>query len=240
MSETYILEKKFNFRTFEIIYSSYCNFALFLCRKNASLPSCHSTEVSSKTAVDFYALFRKTCSWVLQNSENCEYRFGGPANIIQIDESVVAKRKYNHGRMIKEKWIFGGYDPDKKFGFLEFVEDRGAETVLEVIYRRILPGTKILSGGWSSYIPLSRPRPVVFLHEYVDHSKNFKDPITGVHTNNIEAMWGQAKKNLKAMNGVIDLWLPAHLDDFLWSQRSGSAYVVFDNLLFHVKLHYTN
>ena len=75
-------------------------------------------EVSSKTAVDFYALFWNTCSWVLQNSENCDYRFGGPGKIIQIDESVVAKRKYNRGRMIKEKWIFGGCDPEKNRFFV--------------------------------------------------------------------------------------------------------------------------
>ena len=55
----------------------------------------------------------------------CNYRFGGPGKIIQIDESVVAKRKYNRGRMIKEKMIFGGYKPGKKLGFLEIVEDRG-------------------------------------------------------------------------------------------------------------------
>ena len=98
---------------------------------------------------------------------------------------MVAKRKYNRRRMIKEKWIFSGYGPEKKLGFLEFVEDRGAETLLEVIYRRILPGTKIWSDGWSFDITLCRPRPVDFLHESVDHRKNFKDPITGVHTNKV-------------------------------------------------------
>ena len=87
--------------------------------------------------------FKKTCSWVLQNSEICDYRFGGPGKIIHLDESVVAKRKYNRGRMIKEKGIFGGDQRERDFrrikekgifggkkpGFLEFVEDSGVETL---------------------------------------------------------------------------------------------------------------
>ena len=42
--------------------------------------------------------------------------------------SLVAKRNYNRGRMIKEKWIFAN-TTRKKLGFLEFAADRGTETM---------------------------------------------------------------------------------------------------------------
>jgi len=33
-------------------------------------------------------------------------------------------------------------------------------------------------------------------HKTVDHSKNFKDPITGAHTNNIESLWSKIKPKI--------------------------------------------
>ena len=36
----------------------------------------------------------------------------------------MAKRKYNVGHLVPERWVFGLYDVHQKLGVLEFVDDR--------------------------------------------------------------------------------------------------------------------
>ena len=72
-------------------------------------------------------------------------KIGGDGKIVEIDESVIAKRKYNRGRVVRQQWIFGGYDRETKKGFLVPVPDRSASTLLSVIRQYILPGSIIYS-----------------------------------------------------------------------------------------------
>ena len=52
---------------------------------------------------------------------------------MEIDESLFSKRKYNRGRVLQEQWIFGGYDPVDKKGFLVPVPKRDAATLLPIV-----------------------------------------------------------------------------------------------------------
>ena len=40
------------------------------------------------------------------------------------------------------------------------------------------------------------------MHETVNHSANFVDPGTGVHTQSIESYWAKTKYKFKIMKGV--------------------------------------
>ena len=77
---------------------------------------------------------------------------GGVGREIEMDESLLSKRKYHRGRLVEQVWMFGGIDRayPTKF-FVEIVSDRSKETLLENIKRKILPGTTIYSDGWASY-----------------------------------------------------------------------------------------
>ena len=63
--------------------------------------------VCDQTSVQWYSYFRDICSHHLLAYP---IQIGGPDVIVQIDESVMTRRKYNQGRFIPERWVFGGID----------------------------------------------------------------------------------------------------------------------------------
>ena len=55
------------------------------------------------------------------------------------------------GRIVRERWCFGGICPESQEGFLVFVERRDAATLEAHIEDNILPGTIVHSDGWAAY-----------------------------------------------------------------------------------------
>ena len=93
----------------------------------------------------------------------------------------------------------------------------------------MLLGTEIWSDEWKAYKCLSNEG---FLHRTVNHSRNFKDPVSGVHTNLIESFWAQCKRKFKAMSGTRASFCSSYVDAFLWRQYNGKKTTeAFENLL---------
>ncbi len=89
--------------------------------------------------------------------------------------------------------------------FLELVPDRSASTLLLLVRKYVLPGSTIITDKWKSYCGISKMEVELrYLHQEVDHSKNFIDPKTGVSTNRIEAMWNSCKNSNNARSTAID------------------------------------
>jgi transposase-like protein len=93
------------------------------------------------------------------------------------------------------QWVFGGVEHKEDGGatsrcFLTVMPDRTKETLLNVIQEYIEDRTTIYSDCWKSYDCLQDEG---YEHWKVNHSVNYKDPITGVHTNTISThhavMW---------------------------------------------------
>ena len=76
---------------------------------------------------------------------------GGSGHVVQIDESLFPRKKYNRGRIVPEQWIFGGYDPAIKEGFLLPISRRNATTLIPLIIQWIRLGTEIWLDMWCSY-----------------------------------------------------------------------------------------
>ena len=63
--------------------------------------------------------------------------------------------------------------------------------------------------------------PPVAQHQTVNHSIEFVNSATGVHTQNIESYWNRVKTKIKRMKGVHDHMLSSYLDEFMWRERHG-------------------
>ena len=74
----------------------------------------------------------------------------------------------------------------------------------------------------TAYSQVEKLFPVT-AHRTVNHSLNFVDPITGVHTQHVESYWNRVKVKLKRMRGCHLRQLPGYLDEFMWRERHGKT-----------------
>ena len=169
---------------------------------------------SNDTIVDWNQFCRDIAVTYFLNNP---VQLGGPGRVVEIDESLFSRRKYNRGRIIPEQWIFGGYEPAAKEGFLVPVPRRDAATLLPIIQQWIRPGTEIWSDMWAAYNQLPA---LGYQHNTVNHTYHFVDPVTYVTTNRVEAMWQRSKAKFKAMFGPTNRdMIPDYLSEFMWNQR---------------------
>ena len=145
-------------------------------------------------------------------------KIGGEGIIVEIDESKFGKRKYNRGHKVDGVWIVGGVERTTlRRIFAEPVADRSPETLLKVIQDNIEPGSIIYSDLWRGYNDISRCLDMQ--HLTVNHSVNFVDPVTGVHTNMIEGSWNGIKIGIPARNykkGKVE----NHIAEFIWKRQN--------------------
>ena len=94
---------------------------------------------------------------------------------LEIDESLFAQKKYNNGpgQAVPEQWVFGGYDPNTKKGFLITVDARDADTFLPIIQEWVAPDTTIYSDQWRAYNNLQN---IGYNHQMVNHSLFCRSP----------------------------------------------------------------
>lgn len=106
-------------------------------------------DMSSETVCDWSSYIREALEhWAISNSVP---KIGGPGTVVEVDEAKFGHRKYNRGRIVDGQWLFGGIERDSKNIFMEPVACRNAEVLLEVIKRKIKPGTTIVSDCWKAY-----------------------------------------------------------------------------------------
>ena len=98
--------------------------------------------------------------------------------------------------------------------------------MISTILSRIRPGSKIISDCWRSYNVLSE---LDFEHLTVNHKYDFLDPTTSAHTQNIENLWWQIKRQLPETYTKHDqLYLP--LSEYMWRKskdKNSDIYLEF-------------
>ena len=142
---------------------------------------------SRETVCDYKRYCRGIYYQIVQNN-SCD-KIGGPGLTVEIDESKFGKLKYNRGRYIKGQWVFGATCHESREFFITTVDKHDKNTLIPIILDKIHPGSMIFSDCWKAY-------QHEYEHKTVNHTYNFVDPITLVHTQNIENLWWQIKRGL--------------------------------------------
>ena len=144
-------------------------------------------------------------------------KLGGPGKIVVVDETALAKRKYQRGRMKAREtiWVLGMYDVEKKVGLLVWIPNRSHEGIIPKIEENVEPGTKIITDELRTYRCLAARG---YQHRTVNHSREFVGA-DGTHTNHIEAYFSRMKRFMKRRDVRVPSSIPGYIDEFLWMER---------------------
>ncbi|ESP04020.1 hypothetical protein LOTGIDRAFT_98596, partial [Lottia gigantea] len=95
------------------------------------------------------------------------HQIGGDGQSVKIyTERLSDDRKCNNS---PEQWMFGGYDPAKKIGFLLITSELNAETLIPLIQQWILPGSTIYSEENDAYKSLTI---LGYVHKTINQAQN--------------------------------------------------------------------
>jgi transposase-like protein len=173
------------------------------------------TGLSRDTVADFAKYFRQLITDSLEEEDTI---IGGDGIIIQLDETKLGKRKYNRGHSVDGVWILGGVEltNERKF-FAVSVPNRSTKTLVSIITQHVRPNSIIHTDLWRGYSSLSNINN--YTHCTVNHSRNFKDPSTGVHTNHIEGTWFAVKRAIAVRNRTSE-HADLHVFEFIWRRKN--------------------
>ena len=104
-------------------------------------------------------------------------------------------------------------------GYYEIVRKRDRATLLPILAKCLLPGSEVHTDDWGAYYRLEHHLPNhAARHRVVVHADNFVDPVTGVHTQDVESAWANLKAPIKQRRGISVDDLQVYLDERMWRQ----------------------
>jgi len=189
-------------------------------------------NIDKNTASDWCLDMRELCQYYFlsKDSQIGGYNSDGTRKIVEIDESLFFRRKYNRGRYKGSQWVFGGIERGTKKCFLVSVANRSRDTLMAIINKRILPGSLIISDKWKAYDTIGEDGK--YLHDSVNHSLSFVSPDDPkVHTQNIENCWLHAKRKLKIQSGTQLHLLDGYLYEFMLKFSCTNRTKIINNVI---------
>jgi hypothetical protein len=179
------------------------------------------TTHSSKTITDWSNFLREIVAWDMSREDNqgANYKIGGENIIVQLDESFFGKNKYNLGHRVQGCLVFGGVEiTEERNIFAVRVFNRTAATLAPIIERYVRPRSILWMDCWKGYRNQDLINMGILQFGRVNHSENFKDPITGVHTNVIEGNWNGFKIKIPRQH-YNEQFITGELFNCMWRRK---------------------
>ncbi len=174
---------------------------------------------SDHTLVDWFNYCRDVCLFVMEEENEM---IGGTGT-----EFEIGKRKFHQGRRVDGVWVFGGVEKESNRMFLEVVEKRDADILLNVLRKWVRPGSVIHSDCWKAYARLNE---MGYEHVTVNHSKEFVNAENGACTNKIESTWRAVKASLPrygTTKGLYDSYFVEYIVRKKYSRCSDDPFLTF-------------
>ncbi|EFO92117.1 hypothetical protein CRE_12442 [Caenorhabditis remanei] len=195
-------------------------------------------KVDKNSVTKMHEMFRQlTKSWFYRETGKDQHQMlGGPHKIVEIDETMMYRAKYNKGRMLtrKQVWVFGMIERGTSKIIMFRVSRRNAQTLIPIIRKYIKPGTTIISDAWRAYGGIAQLQEG-YNHGVVTHKTNFVAPNDKrIHTQSIEASWGALKRKLKARFGDPEQRLGGHLFNYMF-RRFFDNKKLLNHLIYEMK-----
>ena len=205
-STSYLEGSNLSFTTFiRLVY-------LFSSKNLTHVDIAAFTGVSLRSLTEWKAvLLEAVANYIYNNPQP----IGGPGLIVEIDEAMFGKRKYNRGALREGVWVLGGVCRSTGNCFLIPCPGnrRSAAVLLPLIQRNVLPGSIVHTDQWAAYNQLTFAA-TGYTHLTVNHSVNFVDPLSGCHTNTQEGLWHHVKKQMDSHQKLEDVFV-----DFMFRRR---------------------
>jgi transposase-like protein len=158
----------------------------------------HISYVTGVGRTTIWRILSVVSKLIEKNNKNLLKKIGGKDIIVEVDESKFGKRKYHRGHRVEGVWILGMVErTEARRVILLAVDARDAETLKLKLVKHVNEDSTIYSDRWRGYNKLCKN---FAQHLTVNHSKNFKDPETDVHTNTIEGTWAGVKLTIPNKN----------------------------------------
>jgi len=173
------------------------------------------SSITRQTISHWYATCREACvAWT--EGRVCQGKMGGQGSVVEVDEAMIGRRKYNRGRLVPSTWVLGIIDVHTRELRIEVCPGnrRDAKTLLAIIDKHVEAGTTVMTDCWRSYENLTAEG---FNHLTVNHSCHFVNPDTWANTQTIESSW-RAMKRCICRGGVPKEDLGNHLCEYLWQR----------------------
>ncbi|XP_055953061.1 uncharacterized protein LOC129988815 [Argiope bruennichi] len=163
--------------------------------------------IASQTASEWKHFCKEVC---LDYCLRFDGQIGGTGLTVDIYEAWLSEKKYKIERRAKGNSVFVGLVRHLNDFFVEVVEDRSAEVLIEVIIKRIIPGSTILINCGSLY---SSSRSL-FEQLEVLHNVTIKET-----QQSSEGIWFKVKLALQG-NEFLDGEFNTEVAEYIWRRRN--------------------